>query len=293
VNLKGIFPPVTTPFDSAGDVAYEKLKENLVSWNKTGLAGYTILGSTGESIYLMEEEKLRIVEAARDAIPNTKHMMVGVIYESTRHAVDFVKAAARVGADSVLVGAPNYYKERMKDEVLFAHYTRVAESATIPVLLYNVPQFTGVSLSPSLVARLSLHENIIGIKDSSGHIIGLSEIVRLAQPGFQVLTGSAPALFPSLCLGAVGAVLAIACAAPEATVELYNIFVGGDLARARELQFRLAPAMFMTTTYGIAGLKAAMDMMGYYGGDCRLPLLPLNESAKVEIKAVFRKAGLL
>ncbi len=288
MNLKGVIPAVTTPFDERGRLAAARLEENLARWNEVGLAGYLVLGSTGENVYLNDQERSEVVRAARRAIPVGLTMIVGVGHEATEQAIAFVREVADLGADAVIVGAPHYYRDQMNDTVLYEHYMRVADASPLPVLLYSVPQFTGLALGPRLVARLAKHERIIAIKDSSGNIAALAEMIRLAPRGFQVLTGHPLVFFPALCAGAAGAVLAIACAAPGICVEIYRAFEAEDFVRARELQFRLAQAAApINSIYGIAGLKAAMDIAGYYGGPPRAPLLPLGREEHEQLKRLL------
>lgn len=272
MQLRGVMPPVTTPFLD-GDLAVNKLKENLRLWNRTAMAGYVILGSNGEAVSLSEAEKMEVLEAAREAIPETKLMVVGTGHESTRETIRFTQAAARLGADYALVVTPAYFRGSMRPQVLQDHFTAVAEASPIGILLYNVPKFTGLNMPANLVARLSEHPNILGIKDSSGHIGQLSEIIHLSKGGFAVFVGSAPVFFPALCVGAVGGILAVANAAPEACLRIQARVSDGRLEEARELQNRLTPlAKAVTEIHGIGGLKRAMDLAGYFGGDPRAPL---------------------
>jgi 4-hydroxy-2-oxoglutarate aldolase len=293
-NLNGIFPPITTPFDAEGRLLTDRLMENLDRWSETRLAGYTVLGSNGESPYLSDAEKLEVVRAARSRIRAEKTMIVGAGRESTRLCIEFIERVADMGADYALVGTPCYFKSRMTDETLLRHFEAVADHSPIPVLVYNVPQFTGVSTSSSLILRLSSHENIAGMKDSSANLQFQSEIRRSAPERFRMLVGSAPTLLASLIHGACGGIVAAACALPGWTVELYESFDAGDWKSSSLLQARLSPpAAAVTTTYGVPGLKAALTMMGYFGGYPRMPLQPLDEKQRKGLAAVFRAAGAL
>jgi 4-hydroxy-2-oxoglutarate aldolase len=288
MEIKGVMPPVTTPFEK-GEVASGRLKENIQKWNQTDISGYLVLGSTGEFVYLNEKEKLSLVEASREAIPSSKVMMVGTGLESTRETIRFTNQAAERGADCALVITPAYYKRSMTPDILYDHFIAVAESSRIRTLLYNMPQFTGIDMTPELVARLSEHQNIIGIKDSSGNIGQLSEIVRLSQDDFAVLTGSAPVFFPALCVGASGGILALANVAPKEACRIYDLFCQGKFGEARELQERLTPlASAVTKKYGIGGLKMAMDLAGYFGGEPRLPLKRPGHEAEEELKKLLK-----
>jgi 4-hydroxy-2-oxoglutarate aldolase len=272
MNLHGIMPPITTPF-IGGEVAYDRLKENFRKWNQTRLSGYLVLGSNGEAVYLSEAEKIKVIEVSREAIPKEKIMLVGTGMEATSETIRFTNQAAGLGADLALVVTPCYFKGSMTPPVLYDHFLAVAEASRIPVLVYNVPQFTGVNMEPSLVARLSRHPNIIGVKDSSGNIDQLSQIIHQSEKGFGVFVGAAPVLFPALCVGAIGGILAVANLLPELCTRIIDLYAAGQVDKARDLQNRLTPlAKAVTATYGIGGLKAAMDMTGYFGGEPRGPL---------------------
>jgi 4-hydroxy-2-oxoglutarate aldolase len=287
MKLTGVMPPITTPFQN-GKVALDKLKKNFEKWNQTGLSGFLVIGSNGEAVFLNEKEKMKIIETSRDAIPKSKIMMVGTGMESTQETIQFTNQAAKMGADCALVVTPCYFKGSMKPQILYEHFIAVAESSKIGILLYNVPQFTGINMESELVAKLSEHPNIIGIKDSSGNIGQLSEIVHLSQKGFAVFVGSAPVFFPALCVGAVGGILAVAQVIPEACVSILNLFKKGKMDEARTLQSRMTPlAKGVTTKYGIGGLKMAMDLAGYFGGDPRLPLRRPGKQVEEELKQLL------
>jgi 4-hydroxy-2-oxoglutarate aldolase len=215
-------------------------------------------------------------------------MIVGTGMESTQETVRFTNQSAKMGADFALVVAPSYFKGSMKPQILYDHFISVAESSKIGILIYNVPQFTGINMDPELGARLSEHPNIVGIKDSSGNIGQLSEIINLSQKGFAVFVGSAPVFFPALCVGAVGGILAVANAVPQECVRIHNLFKKGKIEEARRLQSRLTPlAKAVTTKYGIGGLKMAMDLTGYLGGEPRLPLKKPAREVEEELKRLL------
>ena len=188
MKLGGVLPPIATPFKNE-KVAYDKLKENFGKWNKTGLSGYLVLGSNGESGYLNEKERLKMVEVSRESIPKSKLMLVGTGLESTQETIRFTNQAATIGADYALVVTPCYYKGSMKPQILHDHFVAVAEASRIGILLYNVPQYTGINMEPELVAKLSRHPNIVGIKDSSGNIGQLNQIIHNSEEGFFCLHG--------------------------------------------------------------------------------------------------------
>ena len=294
VSLSGVFPPLPTPFDAEGNIAHQALVENLQRWNEYDLAGYVVLGSNGEAVYLSEEEKLRVWETARQVIPSDKVMIAGTGLEATCQTITLTRWAAEAGADAALLVTPHYYSGKMTPDSLVHHYHAVAEASPIPVVLYNVPKFTNVDMDAATIARAASHSNIIGIKDSGGNIIKLADVVRLAEPDFQVLAGSAAFFFAGLTLGAVGGILALANVAPQQSIDIYRLFKAGQWDEAADLQRRMIPVnAAVTARFGIAGLKAALDMLGYYGGPVRSPLLDLTESERQALRDVLAEGGLL
>jgi len=287
MKLSGVMPPITTPFKD-GKLALDQLRKNFQKWNKTGLSGYLVLGSNGEAVYLNEKEKTKVIEVSREVIATSKIMIVGTGMESTQETIRFTNQSAKMGADCALVVTPSYFKGSMKPQILYDHFISVAESSRIGILLYNVPQFTGINMESELVAKLSAHPNIIGIKDSSGNIGQLSEIIYLSHEKFAVFVGSAPVFFPALCVGAVGGILAVAQVAPQACVQIQNLFNKGEMDEARALQSQLTPlAKAVTAIYGIGGLKMAMDLAGYFGGNPRSPLKKPSQEVEEDLKRLL------
>jgi 4-hydroxy-2-oxoglutarate aldolase len=288
VNLQGIFAPLTTPFSSDGNVSLPHLRENIGRYNKTGLAGYAINGSTSESVLLRWDEVYRVWETAREAAAPNKILIAGTGAESTAETIEHTNRAAGFGYGVALVRTPSFYKPAMSEEALAEHYLRVADAARIPILVYSVPVFTHVTVEAPLIARVSKHANIMGMKDSSGNVQGIADIIGAAPKHFQTLVGSASTLYESLEKGAVGAILALACAFPELCVEIYDASRAGESAKANSLaQQLIAPAKMFGPQYGIAGLKYALDRLGYFGGPPRPPLLPISESAGREIDSLL------
>jgi len=288
MNLHGIFPPVTTPFGPDGAVALGRLRENLARYNRMGLAGYVLNGSTSESVLLRWEEVYRIWETAKEAAAPGKTMIAGTGAESTAETIEHIDRAASLGYDAALVRTPSFYKPAMTENALAEHYLRVADAARIPILIYSVPIFTHIQVEAPLVARVAQHQNVIGMKDSSGDVPGVAKIIAAVPKTFRVLVGSAATLYQSLEIGAIGAILALACAFPELCVEIYEASRAGDYARAQALaQKLLAPARMLSVQHGIAGLKYALDRLGFYGGPPRGPLLPVDEAARREIDAML------
>jgi len=291
-SLRGVLPPLTTPFDDAGELDLEGLERNLDLYNATGLVGYLPLGSNGEAAHLTAGEARRVLETVRERAVPGKAVVAGVNELSTRGAVEAARVAADAGADAALVITPYFYKSAMTRDALRAFYLEVADAAPLPILIYTFPQNTGVTIAPELVAELAEHENVVGVKDSSGNLGALADVVRRAPADFQVLSGNAGILYPALAMGAAGAILAAACLAPEACVEIDRAARAGDHRRARELQERLSPlAALVTSGLGVAGLKAALDLAGYAGGPPRGPLRPVAEIDRRRIREAMAASG--
>lgn len=294
ISMAGIFPPIPTPFDGAGELNLKALAANFEKWNRYPLSGYVVLGTNGEFPYLSEQEKLTSLEAARTHIPRNKLFMAGAACESTHSTIALVKQVAALGADVALLISPSYYKSKMDAAALTHYYQSVAEASPIPVSIYNMPANTMVDMPADLIIRLSQHPNIAGVKDSGGNLAKLGEIVKSARPGFQVLAGSAGFLYPALCVGAVGGVLALANIAPQQCCDIGSFFTHGKHEDAKELQLRMiAPNTAVTARFGVPGLKAAMEMVGFYGGNPRSPLLPLSDEQKVIVRGILTEAGIL
>lgn len=289
MNIHGVFPPMATPFrDDRVDAA--AIRSNVDKWIRAGVRGVVALGSNGEAPLLGEEESDVAIAAAREAVPPTHVLIAGTGRESTRATIDASRRAAAHGADAVLVRTPSYYKGRMTHDAFVRHYHAVADASPVPVLLYNYPAVTGVNLAPDTVAQLGAHPNIIGIKETGSDAAQMAAYVDQSPrpPAFTVIAGSAPTFYVSLCLGAGGAILAAACVVPEACVRLFDAVAAGRHAEARELQARLTPlARLVTTGHGVPGLKAAMELAGYRGGDPRAPLGPAPAKAIDEIRAAL------
>ena len=288
--LQGIFPPMATPFRADGALDLHAFESNLEAYAAHDLGGYLVLGSNGENPYLEEDEKLKLVRAARKGA-GRKPLVVGTGLESTQATIAFTRKCAELGADAALVLTPHYYKSQMGVEALRRHFEAVADASPVPVLLYSVPSFTGLTFPPGLAAALAGHPRIAGIKESSGDLSLLGRIIAAVPSAFEVACGSAPVLYPALCIGANAGIVAISCCAPAPAVALYRAFTQGEHARARRLQDVLTPlGLAITVTYGVAGLKAAIDLAGLRGGHVRAPLLPLPEAARAEIASLLSRA---
>ncbi len=293
-ELEGVFVPVPTPYK--GDVvATDPLKANLGRWNQTELGGYVILGSTGEFPMLSEAERDAVLVAAREGIPREKAFIAGTGSNSTQLTIRQTKRAAELGADAAIVITPHYFTRAFSQAAAqIRHYLAVAEASPIPVMLYNFPINTGINLEPDTVARIAEHSNVCGIKDSSGNISQAAQVIHLTPKSFHVLVGAAAALLPSLAIGSAGGILALAAVAPREFAEVYALARQGRWEEAKEIAARMMRAdRGVASRYGIGGLKAALDLQGFYGGPCRAPLETPDGDGIDDIKESLASAGLL
>jgi 4-hydroxy-2-oxoglutarate aldolase len=290
VSLRGVIPPLVTPFCADGSLDVPAFEADLEALAAHDLAGFLVLGSNGEAGSLDAEEKETLVTAARRRLPG-RFLLVGTGLESTRATVALTRRVADHGADAVLVLTPSYYKARMTPEALRAHFEAVADASPVPVYLYSVPAFTGLPWPPGLAAGLAPHPRIAGMKESSGDVGLLARVVSSVPARFEVACGNALVFYPALCAGAAGGVLAVANCVPRTAAALYRAFVAGDHARARRIQEAILPlAAAISTNYGVAGLKVAMRLAGMRGGDVRSPLLPAPASALEELRPLVARA---
>ncbi|MBM3295098.1 MAG: dihydrodipicolinate synthase family protein [Candidatus Aminicenantes bacterium] len=290
-RFEGIFPALLTPFlggAEGGEVDYPGFRENISKYNAFDLAGYVIGGSNGECVLVSNDETAQLVETAKSVAAPGRLVIAGTAQESTRLTIDFTKRLAGCGADAALIRPPSYYKARMNREALRRHFLAVADASPIPVIVYNIPQNTGITIEPGLVVELAGHPRIAGLKESLGSLAYLGEIIRQLPENFSYLTGSGFVVLPALLAGASGAILAVANAAPGLCLEIYRLFREGKIEEAQRRQLDLIPLnKAAMETYGIPGLKYAMDVQGFRGGAVRLPLLPIDEKGKSEIRTLI------
>ncbi len=290
MDLSGIYPPIITPFkndqiDAAG------IRHNVDRWMKTGLRGILALGSNGEAAFVDEDEAELVVATAREGVPRDRVLLVGTGRQSTRATLAATTRAAKAGADAVLVLTPFYFKSQMTHDALVAHYIAVADASPVPVLLYNFTAVTAMNMAPDTVARLAEHPNIVGLKDSNGDVGQVAAVVARTSEAFTLLVGSAGTLYPAMTVGAKGGIVAVANVAPEICVRLFELVITGRHDEARALQRRMTPlAQAVTSGYGVPGLKAAMDMAGYVGGDVRGPLRPATPQAREHLAKLLKEA---
>jgi len=332
--FNGILPPLPTPFTQDGALDLATLRSTVEKLNATGLTGYLALGSNSEAVHVTPEEATQVFATVKRAAASGKVVIGGTGQLSTMATIEMTKRAADAGCDAALIVTPFYYKNSMTGEALKKHYLTIADQASIPVMIYNVPANTGLNVAPSVVAEIAQHPNVAGIKDSAGDINQIAETVRLTRgkgqdagsrmqdaqsaggkrperneadrekaslrsastqdaSGFVVFSGNYGAMLPSFSFGVVGGILAVSNIAPHECVQIYELFQQGKIAEAGELHLRLLPvARAVTSQFGVPGLKAAMDMLGYHGGYPRMPLLPLSESQRVELEKILREAEL-
>jgi 4-hydroxy-2-oxoglutarate aldolase len=292
-DLAGVFPPIPTPFGAKGEILFDRLAENLARWDKEPLAGYVVGGSNGEFPLLTVEERIEVVSQVRRRVAAGRLVIAGSGMQSTAATIALTEAMAAAGADSVIVVTPSYYKARMTPAALIAHYTAVADRSPVPLIIYNVPSNTGLDLPAEVAVELSRHPRLVGIKDSSGDVVKLARMAAESAEGFQVLAGSAGFFLPALAVGAVGVVAALANIAAPELAELLRLFRARDGAQARALQARLVDVnAAVTSRFGVAGLKCAMDLTGRYGGPPRLPLLPLTDADRALVRDSLIRAGI-
>jgi 4-hydroxy-2-oxoglutarate aldolase len=292
-DLRGLLLPCPTPFTSSGEPDLQALCMNIEKWSISGVSGFALLGSTGERVHLDEREYRQTIAVTREVVPREADgpaFIVGVGQQSTRGTINEATLAAAAGADAVLVLTPHFYRPAITQDALIAHYTAVADSSPAPVILYSMPALTGIKIEPETILRLSEHANIIGVKDSSADVEGLRRTVELvsesssSRSNFKILTGNGTVFYEALSAGAAGAILAVGCVVPDLCLEIFQAVKNGDNQRGAAMQEKLTPlAQAVTTKFGIGGLKAALDMIGFAGGAVRAPLQSPDEAARAEI----------
>jgi 4-hydroxy-2-oxoglutarate aldolase len=299
-RFTGIFTPIVTPFQADGTIDEEGVRRNVARWMATPLTGLVVLGSNGEAPQLEEAEADWMIDIVRSEVPNQRPLIAGTGRESTKATIAATKRAAAAGVDAVLVRTPSFFKPQMTADAFERHYLEVAEASPVPVLLYNVTVYTGVNLPPDAVATLAEHPNIVGIKESGGDIAQIAEYASRTPENFSVLAGSAATFVHALCAGCDGAVLALAALVPREVVTLAALVDEGRLDEARALQRRLMPlARSVGAQYGVPGLKAALELMGFAAGAPRAPLMPVSPGiietlrAQLDALGVIEKASIL
>jgi dihydrodipicolinate synthase/N-acetylneuraminate lyase len=291
MKLSGIYAPITTPFDASGDVDVSAAAANCRALIAAGLDGIVVAGSTGEAPLLDERERDALLASVRGAAAG-KQVLMGIGAESTRQTIVRAKAAAASGADAVLCVAPHYYGAgATPDAALKAHYTAIADASPIPVALYSIPKYMHFALSASLVAELAQHDNIVGIKDSSGDMTILNGYMPAQSDSFTVITGNGAQFLNGLRAGARGGILAVSIFAPALSRTVFDSHVAGNAAAADAAQELLAPpAMEIVGRLGIPGVKAACDLVGLVGGNVRMPLVDLDAAGRARVATLLAQA---
>jgi len=287
MRLNGVIAPICTPFEENGEVHYDALRQNIVRYIRAGLKGFVVLGSTGEAPLLSADEKRQILQFAREAADGSQ-LLAGTGAESVKETLALIHHAAALNYEATLVITPHFYRSQMtRPESQVGFFRSVADSSPIPVLIYNFPQMTGIDLMLETVSQLSEHPNIVGIKESAPDLDRIGKLTKSLPVGFDVLVGASSKFHESLCLGAKGGIVAIANAAPSHALEIFDRFQSGDVAGSCATQQKIVPTADVAARYGIQGLKYAMDLMGYFGGLSRLPLLALSAEQKTDIELLF------
>ena len=280
---KGVMPPHITPFKQNGEIDEEALRQCVNFWIENKVSGLVPCGSNGEAPYMSREDRSKVISMVVDQSNGRVPVIAGTGSLSTEDTIRLTKDAKDAGADAALIVTPFFFK--LSDEELFEHYKAIAESVDLPVILYNVPKFTGFNLEPRVVAKLAQLENVVGIKDSSGSIGQIGEIIRLVGDRLSVLAGTGDLIYPTLMLGGKGAIVAVANAAPLQCSEIYEAFLRGEHEKARNIQLRLLPLNdTLTRKYGVVACKEALAIMGKPAGVPKRPLLALSEGSRAEIR---------
>jgi 4-hydroxy-2-oxoglutarate aldolase len=293
----GVYPPLPTFFDTQEELDLATLQRHMLRIADSGIAGYVLMGTNGEAVHLSNDERAQVIAAAREVLESSGYssmpLIAGCGAFSTWATLEHCLQAAHSGADFALILPPFYYKGRMDNRSLIAHYRVVADGSPLPILIYNMPGSTaGLDLDAATICTLAEHPNIIGVKDSAGNIAKLAQIVATAPPTFRVFAGNAGYLLPALAVGAVGAVAALANVFPEEVCAVQALFEAGELEEARMLQARLIPAnAAVTTIYSVPGLKAAMELTVGYGGAPRMPLQPLTAQERARLAELLKSVS--
>lgn len=291
----GIYPPVPTFFHEDESLDLATMRTHIERLREKGVTNIVALGSNGEAVHLDRDERRAVIAAIREAAGAEAQILAGAGGQSTRETIALCELAAEAGADVALILPPSHYGGKMGMPVQRAHMLAVADASPLPVMVYNMPaNAAGIDLDAETIITLSAHPNIIGVKDSSGNVAKMAEIAASAHEGFVVLAGSAGFLLPAMVIGARGAVAALANVAPRECLQLISLYQEGALAEARALQARLIPVnTAVTSGYGVAGLKAALQFVAHYGGEPRRPLAPLGEGERVRLRSLLAQADLL
>jgi 4-hydroxy-2-oxoglutarate aldolase len=293
-QLGGLMVPAVSTFTPSGELDGAAFQRNLDAHLAFGMDGVLVGGSSGESALLENDDRRQLLAWARERIPQDKWLIAGIGSESTRLTIQRARDAREAGADAVLVISPHYFLKRMTERALLAHFHTVADTSPLPVMLYNMPAYSHLVLSPAFVHEMAQHPNVIGMKDSAGNIPVLQQYLEAQGDQFKVITGSGGTVVPALTAGVSGAILAIALYAGPAVRRMVDTFRAGDHGAAAAMQSTLTPlATDIAGAMGPAGIKAAMDFVGLHGGPTRAPLLPVSAEELETVRERLAGAGLL
>ena len=290
-KIRGVIPPMVSPFKPNGDLDTEAFVSNVKKWNEDKISGYLVIGSNSETVYLSEEEKLELVKLTVEYAKKDRLIMAGSGLDSARETIKLTNKCAALGAQCALILTPFYYGPQMDSKAMIRFFSEVADNSEIPILIYNVSKFTNVNIGADAVAELSRHKNIVGMKDSNGDVPQLATFLRVADPSFQVMTGTYGAWYPALAMGTTAIISAMANCCPNEIAETQELYEAGKHKESFELYQRMFPVnAAVTGAFGIAGLKYVCDYLGYRGGSVRNPLADLSDAQKEQIRAIVDKA---
>jgi 4-hydroxy-tetrahydrodipicolinate synthase len=290
--FRGTFVAIVTPFTD-GQIDEQGLVDLIEFHIANGTHGIVPCGTTGESATMSHEEHHRVVQLTVKTVAGRVPVLAGSGSNSTAEAIELTRHAKESGADGVLMVSPYYNKP--SQEGIYQHYRAVAEAVAIPIILYNVPSRTSSNILPATVARLAEVPGIAGIKEATGDLNQVSEVIRLCPDDFAVLSGDDFTSMPTVLLGGTGVISVTSNVAPKDMAAMMDAALAGDLARAKELHYRLFPlmqAMFYDTNPVPA--KKTLELMGRIkSGAPRLPLAPMNDETLARLKVALTDYGLI
>lgn len=291
LSLQGIWSPMPTPFKKGGEVDEERLGELTDYLIENGVDGLFPLGTSGEFSLLDRDERRRVVKAVVDRAGSRVPVLAGVSDPSPRNAITFAKDAADAGADGVVATPPYYY--RVGDDGLYSHFRIIHDSISLPLVLYNIPEWAHNFVPVQVVSRLAEEGVVVGMKYTEYNFLNLARFIAAVGEKISVFTGSDAMTYSCIEAGGRGAVIGISNIAPRAASSIYDLFHQGKREEARKVQEALLPVIEAAGVgYFPAGLKEAMKVAGFPVGDVREPQSPLTEAEKEEVARLIKKAGL-
>lgn len=283
---------LVTPMNADGSVNFEKMKELIEFQIANNTDALIICGTTGEATTISDEDQIECVRFAKEVAAGRVPVIAGAGSNDTAHCIELAQACEKAGADGVLLVTPYYNKATQKGLVL--HYTAIANSIHIPIILYNVPGRTGCNLTPKTVAELAKVENIVAVKEASGNLSQVAEIAALVGPDFDIYSGNDDQILPVLSLGGKGVISVLSNVAPKETHDMVAKFMEGDVQGAIKLQLdaiELISALFCEVNP--IPVKTALNLMGYEVGACKLPLCDMEPKNLETLKTAMKNYGLI